>query len=168
VIKSKPYSIPRTVLARLSAIYYVRTFWFVLLGPFLFGVALMFLGPNQTARVFGLIVAIWPITIFTRAFLLTGKSAKAWIKPTTLTIGDDAFYFESETEPVSRLKLRFESVRRVVALGGYRLLQTRLFGFVPVPEEVLPAGALDDLKLGLDAQTKPSESQHEHGPSNPG
>jgi hypothetical protein len=155
VIQSKPYSIPRTVLARIAAIYYLRTFWFILLGPFLFGVALLFVGPNQTARVFGLILAAWPITIFTRALLLVGKSAKVWAKPTTVSIGDDGFYFESQTEPISRLKLRFEGVRKVLTLGAYRLLQTRQFGFVPIPDEVLPPEAFEGLTLGSGARTKP-------------
>lgn len=155
MIQSKPYSIPRTVLARITAIYYLRTFWFVLLGPFLFGVILLFVGPNQAARIFGLILAIWPITIFSRALLLTGKSAKLWAKPTTVSIGDDAFYFESETEPVSRFKLRFEGVRKVMTLGVFRLLQTRRFGFVPIPDGVLPEGSFEGLKLGLDARTTP-------------
>jgi hypothetical protein len=151
VIKSEPYSIPRIVLARLTALYYLRTFWFVLLGPFLFGIVLLFVGPNQTARIFGLILAIWPMTVFSRALLLTGKAAKLWGKPTTVTLAEDGYYFESQGEPVSRLKLRFESIRRVIPLGRYLLFQTRRFGFVPIPDDALPT---DALKLGSDGQTR--------------
>jgi hypothetical protein len=140
MIQSQPYAIPRTVLSRLAALYYLRTFWMVLLVPPIFGIALLFVGPNQTARFFGLILAIWPATVFVRSLLLTGKSAKVWASKTVMTVDKDAFLFESQTEPVSRLKLRFESVRRVVHLAGYELLQTRHFGFVPVPTAALPDG----------------------------
>ena len=140
MIQTQPYFIPRTVLSRLAALYYLRTFWFVLVGPFLFGIVLLFVGPNQIARVFGVILAIWPATVFTRSLLLTGKVARVWSKPTVMTVDKDAFLFESQTEPVSRQKLRFESVRKVVSIAGYDLIQTRRFGFVPVPREALPDG----------------------------
>ena len=86
MIQSKPYTIPRTVLSRITALYYLRTFWFVLIGPFLFGIALLFLAPNQTARYFGFFLAVWPMTIFTRALLLTGKAAKIWSKSTVMSL----------------------------------------------------------------------------------
>jgi hypothetical protein len=140
MIQSKPYTIPRTVLSRITALYYLRTFWFVLIGPFLFGIILLFVAPNQTYRYFGFFLAVWPMTIFTRALLLTGKAAKIWSKSTVMTVDKDAFLFESQTEPVSRFKLRFESVRKVVPLVGFQLLQTRRFGFVPIPEGALQEG----------------------------
>ncbi len=137
MIQSSPYTISRTALARLTAFYYLRTFWFVLIGPLLFGIGLTFLGPNQTSRAFGAILVAWPLTVFARSILLTRKSAIVWSKPTTLALGEDAFLFESQTDPIKRYKLRFESVRRVVPMMGFHLLQTRRFAFIPVPEDAI-------------------------------
>ncbi len=137
MIQSQPYTIPRTVLARLTAFYYLRTFWFLLIGPFLFGLVLMFLGPNEVSRFFGVVLVVWPLTVFARSLLLTYRNAKVWARPTVMTVAEDAFLFESQTEPVSRFKLRFESVRRIVPLMGYYLLQTRRFAYIPVPEEAI-------------------------------
>lgn len=147
MIQSQPYTIPRTVLARITALYYLRTFWFVLIGPFLFGLVLMFIGPNQLARFFGVVLVIWPLTAFARSLLLTGKNARVWAKPTVMTVADNAFLFESQTEPISRFKLRFESVRKVMPLMGYLLIQTRRFGYVPVPESAVPKGSLENLSF---------------------
>lgn len=147
MIQSQPYTIPRTVLARITALYYLRTFWFVLIGPFLFGLVLMLVGPNQMARFFGMILVIWPLTVFVRSLLLTGKNAKVWAKPTVMTVAEDAFLFESQTEPISRFKLRFESVRRVMPLMGYLLIQTRKFGYVPIPESAIPKDSLENLSF---------------------
>ena len=135
MIQSQPYSVPRPVLARLTALYYLRTFWFILIGPFVLGVILMSVGPNSISRFFGAILAIWPATVFMRAFLLVGKNAKVWSKKTVMTVSGDAFLFESES---SKLRLRFEGVRKVFPLAGYQILQTRTFGFVPVPTAALP------------------------------
>lgn len=145
MIQSQPYTIPRSVLARLTALYYLRTFWFVLIGPFLFGLVLTIVGPNQMSKFFGAILVIWPLTVFARSILLTSKNAKVWAKPTVMTVAEDAFLFESQTEPISRFKLRFESVRRVMPLMGYLLIQTRKFGYVPVPEAAAPKGSLENL-----------------------
>ncbi len=146
-MQSKPYTVSRNVLSRLTAFYYLRTFWFILIGPFLFGIGLILLGPNQMSRFFGFILAAWPMTVFARALLLTGKAARAWAKPTVMTIAKDAFLFESETEPVSRFQLKFEGVRSVVPLLGFYLIQTRRFAFVPVPVAAAPENFPDNLEF---------------------
>lgn len=145
MIQSKPYTIPRTVLSRITALYYLRTFWFLLIGPFLFGLVLMLIGPNEISRFFGVVLVVWPLTVFARSLLLTRKNAKVWAKPTVMMVAEDAFLFESQTEPVSRYKLRFESVRKIVPMMGYILIQTKRFGYVPIPEDSLPEGSLGDL-----------------------
>lgn len=141
MIQSQPYTIPRFVLSRIAGLYYLRTFWFILAGPFLFGLALLFFGPNQIARVFGLLLVIWPTSIFARAFLLVKKTSKAWAKPTIMTVADDAFLFESLSEEGGgKYRLKFDVVRKVIPLMGYQLLQTRRYGYVAVPVSALPAG----------------------------
>jgi hypothetical protein len=134
-------------LARVTALYYLRTFWFILIGPFLFGVALLIFGPNRAAQIFGLIMAIWPMTVFARALLLTRKQAKVWEKPTVMTVGEDAFLFESNVEPLNRMKLDFKSMRRVYPLLGYYILQTHKLGFVAVPVSALEPKALENLSF---------------------
>jgi len=131
--QTKPYTIPRTILSRIAAFYYLRTFWPILIGPMLFGIALMIFGPNQMARFFGVILAIWPGTTFVRALLLVGKPAQAWAKPTVMSFDEDALYFESQTTPPSRLRLKRTVVRQLVPLVGFYLVQFRKFEFVPVP-----------------------------------
>lgn len=145
MIQSKPYTIPHTVLSRIAALYYLRTFWFVLIGPVLFGIALLTFGPNRMSQFFGMILIFWPMTVFTRALLFTRKTAKVWAKPTVMTVADGAFLFESTGEPVSRMKLDFSSMRRVFPLLGYYILQTRRLGFVPVPISALEPEVLDNL-----------------------
>jgi len=130
---TKPYTIPRPVLSRLAALYYLRTFWPILLGPVLFGLAVAILGPNRMIRFLGAVLAIWPATAFARALLLVGKPAQAWGKPTVMSFDEEALYFESQTEPVSRLRLKRTVVRRLVKLAGFYLVQFRKFEFVPVP-----------------------------------
>jgi len=145
MIQSQPYTIPHTVLSRISALYYLRTFWPILAGPVLFGIALMVLGPNRISQFFGIVLVIWPMTVFTRALLLTRKTAKVWAKPTVMTVGEEAFLFESQNEPVSRMKLDFNSMRKVFPMLGYYILQTRKLGFVPVPISALEPHELDSL-----------------------
>jgi hypothetical protein len=143
MIQSKPYTIPRVTHARLTAFYYLRTFWFILLWPFLFGIALVIFGPNQISRAFGALVAAWPLTVFARAYLLHRKVHAAWLHPTVLTVGEQAFLFESEDSPErkgGRFKLNFNSVRQVIPMFDYQLLQTRRFGFVAIPNDALPEG----------------------------
>ena len=133
MIRTKPYRIARIELSRLSALYYLKTLWFLLIGPFLFGLVLLVFGPNQTFRVFGLVLAAWPGTIFVRSLLITRKNAAVWSQPTVAWIEDETVYFESQEEPVHRFKLAFAGIRNVVRIAGYILLQTRRFGFVPIP-----------------------------------
>lgn len=137
MIETKPYSFTRSELSRLTALYYLRTFWFVFIGPFLFGIILMIFGPNQTTRVFGLVFAGWPGTVFVRSLLLTKKNAQAWVHPTVMSVREDGLYFESQTEPIQRVKVRFESIRRTIPILGYLLFQTRRFGFIPLKESAL-------------------------------
>lgn len=138
---SQPYTIPRPILSRLAGIYYLRTFWPILVGPTVFGIALLIFGPNQMLRLFGVFLAAWPGTVFVRALILVGKPAKAWAKPTVMSFDHDALYFESQTEPVSRLKLKRTSIRRVFRLAGYYIVQFRKFEFVPVPILALEEGS---------------------------
>lgn len=133
MVQTRPYTIPRSVLSRLTALYYLRTFWPILILPFLFGVAVFIFGPNKEFRVFGLVLMIWPFTAFIRGLLLTGKAAKAWSQPTVMSFDDEAFYFQS---PLSALSLKRSVVRRLVRLFGFYLLQFRRFEFVPIPEGV--------------------------------
>ncbi len=149
MIQTKPYSIPRSILSRVTALYYLRTFWPILLGPAIFGIALMALGPNQMARYFGLILVIWPFTAFGRSLLLTGKPARAWAKQTVMSFDDEALYFESKTEPPSRLRLKRTIVRRVISLAGFYLIQFRRFEFVPVPMGVFESD--EDRKAFLES-----------------
>lgn len=150
MIQSKPFTIPRITHARLTAFYYLRTFWFVLIWPFLFGIAIVVFGPNQTYRAFGAFLVAWPLTVFARAYFLHRKVHIAWLHPTVMTVADGAFLFASEGSPDregGRFKLRFASVRRVIPMFDYQLLQTRRFGFVAIPNSALPDGT--DLGLIL-------------------
>jgi hypothetical protein len=145
MIRTKPYRIARIELSRISALYYLKTLWFILIGPFLFGLVLLLFGPNQTFRVFGLILAMWPGTIFVRSLIVTRRNAEVWSKPTVAWIEDGTVYFESEEEPVRRFKIAFQNIRNVVRIAGYLLLQTRKFGFVPIPISAL--GDPDQVEL---------------------
>lgn len=133
MIQTKPYTIPRPILSRIAALYYLRTFWPILLLPVLFGLSLAIFGPNRMFRFFGAVLAIWPATAFARSLLLVGKPAQAWAKPTTMSFDDEALYFESQTEPPSRLRLKRTVVRKLIKLAGFYLVQFRKFEFVPVP-----------------------------------
>ena len=137
MIQSQPYTISRLMHARLTGFYYLRTFWFVLLPPFFFGLALVIFGPNKVSQVFGLVLAVWPMTVFARAYLLHRKVHEAWLEPSVLKIGEDAFLFENQSSKRTA-QLRFNAVRKVVPMLGYQLLQTLKYGFVAVPDDALP------------------------------
>jgi hypothetical protein len=139
MIESKPYTISRLMHARLTGLYYLRTFWFVLVPPFVFGVALVIFGPNKVSQVFGLVLAIWPMTVFARAYLLHRRVHEAWLEPTVLKVGEDAFLFENQGSNRTA-QLKFTSIRKVVRMFGYQLLQTLKYGFVAVPDDALPPG----------------------------
>lgn len=169
MIQSQPYSIPRSILSRITAIYYLRTFWFILIGPFLFGLTLLFVAPNPTIRFFGVILAVWPATVFTRSFLLVGKNAKVWANPTVATIRDDGVYFVAEGTAPTRLRLTFQGLRNAFPLAGYFILQTRRFGFVPIPLQSISEAFTAAIRkqIGSGEQMRRGASPHEHGPSNP-
>ena len=141
---STPYRIPRTILARLAAEEYVRSFWwFVAVVP-LFGMVSLVVG-SGLIQVIGMFAVLWPLSIPARAVLTGWKAGGFFSDGVSAELRDGKLYIHGQNG--KGMVLDADRVRRVVERHGYLLVQFGIGNFVAIP-----ASALGDRKAEFEAQ----------------
>lgn len=129
---SDPFTIPRGQLVLIAAEQYTRRFWPVFIAFPVFGLLALFLGPNKAMQAFGMFCIAWPLSIPARSVFITRKLAKRFAKPTTLTVEGATLLF---SQGDGGMKLPLDQLRKIDKRKGYYIFETKLYNFVPVPEE---------------------------------
>lgn len=132
-VKTKPFTIPRVLFARLSAEVYVRRFWFLLVPwPLL---AIGMIAMNRDPRVFAMaiVVGLWPTTIPLRAYFFTSKASRLFQSPVWVSIEDGCIYFHGKSG--QGMKVSTDRVSAVVELHGYLALVIGYMRLAFVPME---------------------------------
>jgi hypothetical protein len=133
LIRSEVYVLTRLELATLTALEYVRTFWwYVMIVPLSGSAALIFAsGPIQ---IIGLMALLWPLTIPGRSFLSSSKSSRLFTQPLYFeaTESEVTFYSESTEPRQRRFIMPARDIRDLIDRKDFVLLRTRRFGFAPI------------------------------------
>jgi hypothetical protein len=122
------------MLARLAAEEYVRSFWWFVIIPPLFGMVAMFSG-NRVIYAIGLFGLFWPFTIPARAVLTGWKAGGFFSQPVTVRIEGEMLLFFGAGD--RGMKLHLASVRKVVDRNGYVLFVFGIGQFAAIPSEIV-------------------------------
>lgn len=141
--ESGVFTISRLQLARLSALEYVRSFWWFIGVIPLFGfIAIAF--TSGLMQVIGVFAVLWPFTIPARAILTTTKSSRLFTGGCKLIAHDDRLEFQGQSPlkngKYPRMILSFGDIRDVIPRKNYLLVRTIRLGMLPIPNEALVPG----------------------------
>lgn len=129
------YRVPRTVMARLAMMEYLRRFWWFALVPPVFGVLALSSG-WQGMLLPGFIALLWPFTIPARAVLATWKAGKFFERGVLVYLQDGKLMFVG-TQGAKGMRLDLNSITSVGETARYLLLRFRHMGFVPIDRAAL-------------------------------
>jgi hypothetical protein len=147
----QPFQIPRYILARLAAEIYVRSFWWFIIIPPVFGVICLFSG-SQLLYGVGMLGVLWPITIPARAAFISAAAGKFFSKPVRVVLSANTLYFYGSES--RGMKLSLANVRKIEERHGYILLIYGIGQFAAIPTEIsIP---LDELVSLAEAAREPA------------
>lgn len=132
--ESPEYRLSSTEFVNLAASEYVRTFWWYVAIVPLFGLLAVVFGEGPLRTIGGMAV-LWPLSIPARAVLSTAKARRLFGAGVRARVEEDGLYIVPSQPGVKGLRLRWGWVRSVRERGEWALIQTRRFGFLPVPVE---------------------------------
>lgn len=142
MIKSNPYSLTRTELARLASEEYVRNFWWFVASIPAFGLIAVAFGEGAL-RVIGIMALMWPFSIPARSVLSTSKSSRLFTQGCRVEASDEELVFIGEYRDGKRLRYKVDVFRlkTVIRRKGMLIIRTRLPGFLPVREDAFSSEA---------------------------
>lgn len=132
-ITTASYRLGRYELMLLTALEYLRSFWwFVIITP-IFGVVAIAFG-SGLLQVIGMMAVLWPFSIPARAILSTNRSARLFTGGCHLVADEDKLIFLADATEPKRLRMVLEppAIRDAVERGRYLLVRTRRLGFAPI------------------------------------
>jgi hypothetical protein len=141
-IETNEYRISRTQIVYWSAFEYARRFWPAFIAFPISGLIIFFTMNNQSLKALGILMALWPLTIFARAIIITRKAAKRLTHPTRMVCEGEHVYFivnpvemnyRVHHDSIRDVKARIEYV--VIEMWKYRLLYVPYASFKS-PEDV--------------------------------
>jgi hypothetical protein len=139
-IRTNPYQLNRLELSLLSAMEYLRMFWWYVAIVPTFGLLLLIFtrGPLQAI---GMMAVLWPLTIPGRAFMTSSKSSRLFNQPCYMEADDTGVVFYSVATEPKRLRyaIRPGEMRDLVDRGDLLLIRTRKLGFAPIKKDAFPA-----------------------------
>ncbi|MGV3617088.1 MAG: hypothetical protein ACO1SV_17310 [Fimbriimonas sp.] len=141
MIETRPYVVSRLRLAYIAVEEYVRTFWYFVLAVPLGGVGLLFID-ERTIQAVGFLAILWPLSIPTRALLITTKASRLFTSGAYMRAGDEEIEFlgtspGAKGKPM-RMALPRHMIRDVVRRQGMLLVRTYRLTFAPVDPEAFP------------------------------
>lgn len=92
---------------------YFRRFWWAFAPWSLLGLYLVFTSPNQTLRIVGYLIAVWPATIPLRAYYLTKSKSKIYQEPVRVILDPEWVLFDSKSAKWKVNRRRIVSVTPV-------------------------------------------------------
>jgi len=155
LIRSKEFTLPRVLVARMTAEAYVRLFWwFILPGP-LFGLILMIFGQDPMMKAVGALGCIWPATIPLRAYLITAKtSRRLYAHATTIVATDASLLFIGE---LNHFKADYRSLRNAYVRHGIVVINTRRYAVLLIPVSAFGGDAAPFMKVLADHGVRVNE-----------
>jgi hypothetical protein len=141
-IETNEYRISRTQLVYWSAFEYVRRFWPAFIAFPITGLVIYLTVQVREVQALSILMSLWPLSIFTRAIIITRKAAKRVTSPTKVVCEGDHVYFHVNPtdlnyrihkDSIRDVKARVEYV--VIELWRYRLLYVPYAAF-RTPEDV--------------------------------
>lgn len=152
-IVSRPFRVPRVVLARLAAEQYIRTMGWMIVSVPLFGLFAVLMPFGDMVRLTGWVCVTWPLTIPMRGYFVTRKVARRMAKLHHLEVRDEDLYLVPEEGAEPGLKLRRESIHSIRQRSMWLVIASRKFQMVVVDASALDAQDLAAI-LAMDPKTK--------------
>jgi hypothetical protein len=155
-IVTRPFRLTYLELMKAATLEYLRNFWWYIgLYP-IFGLALIFFGPNELMRNIGVLALLWPLTLPLRARVPLSRAMRVREDVRIGVEGDELLLISGDRE--SRRPLG--SVRRVVDASGFLYLYTGPMHYLIVPRNAFESpeeAAAFKESIGMGSTTEGTE-----------
>ncbi len=125
------YTVPRYTLVRIAAMEYVRAFWWWIIVLPLFGLVAA-VTATGILQVVGIIALLWPLTIPSRAFLVSTRAGRILVDGVWIGEENDRLYFHPKKG--NGFSMSDVSIRDIVDRGDHLVLRTKRMAFFPIPK----------------------------------
>jgi hypothetical protein len=131
-VETNTYKITRTQLAYWTAFEYIRRFWPGFIAFPITGIVMFVTMDVQVVKGLGMLMTLWPLSIFARAILISGRAAKRVLNPTKMVFEGDHAYFIVEPHELN-YRIHKDSVRDVKSRVEYVVIELWRYKLVFVP-----------------------------------
>lgn len=125
------YNVPRYTLVRIAALEYVRAFWWWIIVLPVFGLVAA-VTATGILQVVGIIALLWPLTIPSRAFLVSSRAGRILVDGVWIGEENERLYFHPTKG--NGFSMSDVSIRDIVDRGDYLVLRTKRMAFFPIPK----------------------------------